>query len=418
MDKSDLLELENPDVNENDEWKVRYWTIFIGQSLSLLGSSLTQFVLMWWITDTTGSISYLAIAGMAALLPQALLSPLGGVLADRYNRRLIMIVSDAISALCMAVLIFLFLNNSIELWHTFVMMAIRGAMQAFQSPASAASTAMLVPKSFIIKAAGLNQMMQGVTMVASAPLGAFAISFMPLGWALSIDVITAILAITPLFVFTIPQIRQMKASNLMGTIKTEFLEGLSLVWQNQGLKRLYGLLGCVVLIVMPSYTFVPLLVKEYFNGGAREVGIMEGLAGVGMLLGGAIVTAMAPKRKIVWILIGSTITCLSLSFVAFTPSTLFWVAAMWWLINGIAFIFLNAPLTALLQTTIPNQLQGRVLSLLNTIMALAAPIGLVLATPLGELIGIRWLFAVVGIAGGMVNLFGFLSPSLRNLDRK
>ncbi|RZF57977.1 MFS transporter [Sphingobacterium corticibacterium] len=418
MDKSDLLELENPDVNENDEWKVRYWTIFIGQSLSLLGSSLTQFVLMWWITDTTGSISYLAIAGMAALLPQALLSPLGGVLADRYNRRLIMIVSDAISALCMAVLIFLFLNNSIELWHTFVMMAIRGAMQAFQSPASAASTAMLVPKSFIIKAAGLNQMMQGVTMVGSAPLGAFAISFMPLGWALSIDVITAILAITPLFVFTIPQIRQMKASNLMGTIKTEFLEGLSLVWQNQGLKRLYGLLGCVVLIVMPSYTFVPLLVKEYFNGGAREVGIMEGLAGVGMLLGGAIVTAMAPKRKIVWILIGSTITCLSLSFVAFTPSTLFWVAAMWWLINGIAFIFLNAPLTALLQTTIPNQLQGRVLSLLNTIMALAAPIGLVLATPLGELIGIRWLFAVVGIAGGMVSLFGFLSPSLRNLDRK
>ena len=145
---------------------------------------------------------------------------------------------------------------------------------------------------------------------------------------------------------------------------------------------------------------------------------MEGLAGIGMLLGGVIMAIIAPKRKIVWILIGSTFTCLSLSFVAFTSSTLFWVAAIWWLVNGITFIFLNVPLTALLQTTVPNQFQGRVLSLLNTIMALAGPIGLALATPLGEVIGIRWLFVVVGIGGSIISLFGFLSPSLRKLDRK
>lgn len=416
MQNNDLLELKELEIDS--DWKLRYWIIFIGQSLSLLGSSLTQFVLMWWITDKTGSISYLAIAGMAALLPQALLSPLGGVLADRYHRRLIMIISDAVSAICMVALIFLFLSDNIELWHAFVMMTIRGAMQAFQSPASAASTAMLVPRSFVTRAAGFNQMLQGITLVASAPLGAFAISIIPLGWALSIDVITAILAIVPLFIFTIPQVRENKSLNSLGKIKTEFVEGFSLVWNNPGLRRLYLLLGCVVLIVMPSYTFVPLLVKEYFQGGAREVAIMEGLAGIGMLLGGVIMAIIAPKRKIVWILIGSTFTCLSLSFVAFTSSTLFWVAAIWWLVNGITFIFLNVPLTALLQTTVPNQFQGRVLSLLNTIMALAGPIGLALATPLGEVIGIRWLFVVVGIGGSIISLFGFLSPSLRKLDRK
>lgn len=416
MQNNDLLELKELEIDS--DWKLRYWIIFIGQSLSLLGSSLTQFVLMWWITDKTGSISYLAIAGMAALLPQALLSPLGGVLADRYHRRMIMIISDAVSAICMVALIFLFLSDNIELWHAFVMMTIRGAMQAFQSPASAASTAMLVPRSFVTRAAGFNQMLQGITLVASAPLGAFAISIIPLGWALSIDVITAILAIVPLFIFTIPQVRENKSLNSLGKIKTEFVEGFSLVWNNPGLRRLYLLLGCVVLIVMPSYTFVPLLVKEYFQGGAREVAIMEGLAGIGMLLGGVIMAIIAPKRKIVWILIGSTFTCLSLSFVAFTSSTLFWVAAIWWLVNGITFIFLNVPLTALLQTTVPNQFQGRVLSLLNTIMALAGPIGLALATPLGEVIGIRWLFVVVGIGGSIISLFGFLSPSLRKLDRK
>lgn len=414
MKNKNILETEY--IETGSEWKVRFWTVFIGQSLSLLGSMLTQFVLMWWITDTTGSISYLAAAGMAALLPQALLSPLGGVLADRFNRRIIMIVSDGISALCMIILIGLFLSNNIALWHVFVMMAIRGAMQAFQNPASTASTAMLVPKSFITRAAGFNQMMQGVTLVASAPLGAFAVSVMPLGWALSIDVVTAILAIVPLFIFAIPQIRQPKSSNSFGKIKTEFVEGLSFVWNNQGLKRLYLLLGCIVLIVMPSYTFIPLLVKEYFKGGAAEVGLMEGLAGVGMLLGGVVVAVISPKRKIMWILIGSTLTCLSLSFVALTPTNLFWMAAMWWLINGLTFIFLNAPLTALLQTIVPNEFQGRVLSLLSTIMALSGPIGLALATPLGEIIGIRWLFVVIGIAGCIVSLSGFFSPSLRKMD--
>ena len=103
-------------------WRLRFWTIFFGQTLSLVGSALTQFVLLWWITDTAGSVSALATAGLAALLPQALLSPLGGTFADRYSRRVLMIAADAISALCMLVLIALFLTGRIELWHVYSMM--------------------------------------------------------------------------------------------------------------------------------------------------------------------------------------------------------------------------------------------------------------------------------------------------------
>lgn len=406
--------------NENmtpEKWQLRYWSVFIGQGFSLVGSSLTQFVLMWWITDKTGSVTYLATAGLAALLPQALLSPLGGVLADRYSRRLLMIVADAISAVCMMVLISLFLTDNIQLWHIYLMMSIRGAMQAFQSPASSASVAMLVPKSFLTRAAGLNQTMQGITLMASAPLGALAISVVPLGWALSIDVFTAILGIVPLLIFTIPQIRQQSGKTSLNSIKNEFMEGFSLVWKNQGLRRLYGLVSCVILIIMPTFTFIPLLVKEYFKGGVIEVGIMEGLAGLGMIVGGLIVATISPKRKIVWILTGSAISCLTLSFVALTPPHLFWIAVVWWVTSSLTFIFSNAPLTALLQTIIPNQIQGRALSLLNTIMTLAAPIGIALATPLGELFGIRWLFIIVGILGTIVSLLGFASGHLRKLDK-
>ena len=157
-------------------WQKRYWCIFSGQAFSIIGSALTQFVLMWWIADTTGSVSKLAMAGTVALLPQALLSPVGGVFADRYSRKMIMIVADAVSAVCMAGLMLLFITDKIELWHIYVMMGIRGGMQAFQAPAAEASAAMLVPKDFLPRAAGLNQILYGATLVASAPLGALAVS--------------------------------------------------------------------------------------------------------------------------------------------------------------------------------------------------------------------------------------------------
>ena len=159
-------------MNSSSEmrWKLRFWSVFVGQSLSLLGSALTQFVLLWWVTDTTGSMSALGTAGMAALLPQAILGPLGGVYADRHNRQLILILTDMVSAGCMIVLIALFQTGCVELWHLYVMMAIRSAMQAFQVPAAAASTAMLVPHYFISTAAGLAQSMQGVIKIGAAPL--------------------------------------------------------------------------------------------------------------------------------------------------------------------------------------------------------------------------------------------------------
>lgn len=407
--------LEQAVHDPGPRWRLRFWMIFSGQALSLVGSALTQFVLLWWITDTTGSVSALATAGMAALLPQALLSPLGGTFADRYSRRLLMIAADVISALCMAVLIVLFLTERIELWHAYVMMFIRSAMQAFQTPAATASMAMLVPRDFLPRAAGLNQSLQSFTVVAAAPLGALAISVMPMGWALGIDVGTALLGIVPLLVFRIPQLRAAGARGI-GGIWTEFREGLTLVWGHPGLRRLYGLLGAVVLVIMPSFALLPLLIKEHFNGGAPQVALMEGLAGIGMVLGGMVVAALAPRRQVPWVLWGFAASCLTLALTGLVPGQLFGVAVAWWVLSGFTFILGNAPLTALLQATIPNQLQGRALSLLAMAMGLAAPVGLALATPLGEWIGIRWLFVLMGVAGTLVSLAGFLSPPLRKLD--
>lgn len=405
---------QRTESNIEGPWRLRFWAIFGGQALSLVGSSLTQFVLLWWITDTTGSVAALSTAGMAALLPQAVLAPLGGTLADRYSRRLLMIVADVVSALCMLVLIALFLTERIELWHAYTMMAVRSAMQAFQAPAASASVAMLVPRSFVVRAAGLNQSLLSLTVVAAAPLGALAISTMPIGWALAIDVFTALLGIVPLLCYRIPQPASQTAHRT--GLWVEFREGLLLVWHTPGLRQLYLLLAAVVLAIMPTFVLVPLLVKLHFAGGAAQVALMEGLAGAGMLLGGLLMAAMAPRRLVRWTLAGFAVSCASLALTAMAPASVFGVAVAWWVISGISFVMGNAPLTALLQTKIPNQLQGRVLALMTTLMALAAPVGLALAAPLGEWIGVRGVFVVAGVLGALASLAGFLSPVLLALD--
>lgn len=395
-------------------WALRYWAIFVGQAVSLVGSALAQFVLIWWITDTTGDVGALATAGMAALLPYALLSPLGGTFADRYDRRLLMIGADALSALCIVALVILFNTDRIELWHIYVSMAVRSALQAFQAPAAAASTAMLVPPAFLPRAAGLNQTLNGIITIAAAPLGALAISLLPLGYAIGIDIITALLGIVPLLLFRIPQIRTPR--NAESALWTEFREGVALVWNDAGLRRLYLLLGAVVLAIMPSFTLVPLLVKVHFAGGAPQVALMEGIAGAGMITGGIIITAVAPRRRMPWVLWGFAASSLTLAFTALAPSHMFILAVVWWTTSGITFILGNAPLTALLQTTIPNQLQGRALALLGMVMGLAAPVGLALASPIGEAVGIRWLFVGMGVLGTLVSLAGLWSKALRQMD--
>ncbi|PZP47884.1 MAG: MFS transporter [Azospirillum brasilense] len=393
-------------------WRLRFWSIFGGQALSLTGSALTQFVLLWWITDTTGSVSALATAGMAALLPQALLGPLGGVLADRCSRRLLLIAADSVSAICMVVLIALFLTGHIELWHAYAMMAVRSAMQAFQAPAAAASTAMLVPRDFLPRAAGLNQTLMGMMTVAAAPLGALAIGIMPIGLALGIDVLTALLGIVPLLVFRIPQ-PELPPADRTG-IWSEFRGGVRLVWDHPGLRRLYGLLGAVVLVVMPSFTLVPLLVKQHFGGGAGQVAVMEGVAGAAMLAGGLVVAAFPPRRPIPWILWGLAGSCFAVALAALVPGEMFWAAVLWWGVSGAAFVIGDAPMMALLQSSIPNHQQGRALSLMTAVMGLAAPVGLVVSSPIGEMMGTRWLFVLTGTVAGGVALAGFRSKALRD----
>jgi DHA3 family macrolide efflux protein-like MFS transporter len=405
------------DAWANVNWKPRFFAIWTGQALSLIGSALTNFVLVWWITQTTGSASALATAGIMATLPQALFSPIGGTLADRWSRRTIMIVADSITTVSMITLIVLFATGQVQLWHAYALMFIRSTMQAFQLPALGASTSMLVPPDWIPRAAGMNQAVGGLMSVAAAPLGAAALGLFPLQNALMIDVVTALCGILPLLIFRIPQPPRTDTAEV--TIWQDFRDGVRLVIGNRGLTMLYTLVTVMVAFLMPAFVLTPLLVRDAFHGGVNHVALMEVLSGIGMIAGGALVAAITmPKRRVVVVLASYAVACIMVALAGLTPGNLFWLAVVWWFICGLAISFGNAPAMAIIQTIVPNDMQGRALSLFSTLMGLAAPLGLVLVAPLGQVLDVRGLLIGGGALATLVCLAGFLSPALMKIDEQ
>lgn len=405
-------------VQLTDNWQPRFFLIWGGQALSLIGSALTQFVLLWWITETTGSAAALATAGVMALLPQAIFGPLGGVVADRWSRRVIMIVADAITAMCMVVLIVLFAMGNIQLWQIYTLMFVRSTMQAFQAPAATASTAMLVPKEWLPRVAGFNQTLQGVMTIAAAPLGALALAFLPTQGALLIDVVTALLGIVPLLFFRIPQKAVASGGSMVQNLVADLQAGVRYVLAERGIAMLLAIMGLIVLTIIPMFSLTPLLVKSHFGGGVNEVALMEGLSGVGIILGGLFIGFWPIfRRRIVTVLVSFALSCFTVALVAVAPSDWFWLGIFWWFVSGVTYSTGNAPMMAIIQQVVPNEMQGRIFSLMNTVMGLAGPVGLAVVGPLGEALGVIGVFVLGGTLSALICLAGLLSPPLMNIEK-
>jgi DHA3 family macrolide efflux protein-like MFS transporter len=157
---------------------IPFFTIWAGQAFSLVGSQVVQFALVWWLTQLTGSATVLATASLVALLPEIVLSPIAGAYVDRWNRRIVMIVADGLIALASLWLAYLFWIGATQVWHVYVILAIRAVGGSFHWPAMQASTSLMVPKEQLTRVAGLNQTLKGVLNIACPPLGALLLAIM------------------------------------------------------------------------------------------------------------------------------------------------------------------------------------------------------------------------------------------------
>ncbi len=176
-------------------WQTRFFTIWIGQAFSLLGSSLVQFALVWWLTQRTGSATVLATASMVAMLPSIVLGPVAGALVDRWPRRQVMILADSLIALVTLGLAWIAWLGVLAPWHIYLAMFLRALAGAFHWPAMQASTSLMVPREHLPRVAGMNQTLQGLMSIVAPPLGALLLGLMPLSGILGLDVGTALMAV-------------------------------------------------------------------------------------------------------------------------------------------------------------------------------------------------------------------------------
>ncbi len=401
------------------KWKGKFFTIFAGQALSLFGSALVQFALVWYLTRQTGSATILATATLVAMLPQIILGPFVGALVDRWNRRLVMMVADGAIALVTLVLAALFFFGVVQIWHIYVILLLRSVGGAFHWPAMQASTSLMVPKEQLSRIAGMQQTLNGLVSIVAPPTGAVLIGLLPTQGVLMIDVGTALLAILPLLFIPIPQpVRQQtETGEHTSSYWQDVREGLAYVAAWPGLMAILFLAVLINFLLTPAGSLMPLLVTKYFGLGALEFGLTDSLFGIGMITGGILLSVWGGfKRRVLTSMLGVIGLGLGVVAVGFAPANMFWMALAGMAFMGFMNPMTNGPLHAIIQTIVKPEMQGRVMSLISSAATAMTPLSLAVAGPVSDLVGIRTWYIFGGVVCLLMGAGALFIPAIMNVE--
>ena len=402
---------------QNSDWRPRFFTIWTGQAFSLIGSNAVQFALVWWLTETTGSATVLATATMISLLPGVVIGPFAGALVDRWNRRLVMIFADGLIALASAWLGYMFIVGAAQPWHVYVIMLVRAIGGAFHWPAMQASTSLMVPKEHLSRIAGLNQAIYGGMNIAAPPLGALLLAVLPMQGVMGIDIATALMAILPLLVLSVPQPVVDAAADAAANVLHDMHEGLLYLRRWPGMLNLLALAAVVELLSVPAYMLAPILVSKYFQGDAYQLGAMNSAYGIGFVVGGLTLSAWGGfKRRILTSLAGIVGVGVAMLVIATTPPPLFWIAVAAAAVTGAMHALITGPILAIIQTVVAPAMQGRVLALVISIVTAMAPVSMIIAGPLADSLGVITLYWIGGFGCLILGLFSFTIKSIVHLE--
>lgn len=416
-------------VDQESKSMPRFLTLFAVQTLSLLGSELVQFALIWWLTQTSGSARVLALASLVGILPRIFISPFAGALVDRWNRRIVMIVADAAIALATLVLVVIFALDIAQVWHVYVLMFIRALGGAFHWPAMQASTPLLVPDKQLSRVAGMNQTVQGLSVIVIPPLSALLLSWVSIQGILAIDVATAILAITPLFFIVIPQPhRQATPEAVPGKAKkpsskpsvlSDVAHGLRFIWGWPAFTIMITFGAIANLMANPAFSLVPLLVSGHFGGGALELGWLQSAFGIGVIAGGLTLSIWGGfKRRTITMYLAQALGGLGFVIIGLLPSTALPLAVGAAFLMGFTNPILNGAMMALFQATVPAEMQGRIFTVMLSITGITTPLGLLIAGPVGDTFGVQPWFLVSGIVTSAMGIVAFFIPSLMQIEAR
>ncbi len=405
-----------------ENWKTRFFVMWGGQAFSLLGSSLVHFALIWWLTEKTASATVLAMATLIGTLPQIVVGPFAGALVDRWNRRVVMMVSDSMIALATLGLMIINWQGAMQPWHIYAILLIRSLGGTFQWPAMQASTSLMVPKSQLSRVAGMNQTLNGIMSIIAPPFGAFLIALIPLYGVLAIDVSTALLAVGPLFFIHVPQPARKASSDAVQTgpattLWQDVRDVFRYMWNWKGIFIVCVMATVINLLLNPAFSLLPILVTQHFGGDALQLGWINSAWGVGVVAGGLILSAWGGfKRRIVTTIVGLLGIGLGTLIIGLTPGTAFGLGVAGMFVAGLMNPITNGPLFAVLQDVVEPGMQGRVFNVLGSMSVAMSPLGLAIAGPLADTWGAQAWFIIGGVGCIAMAIFAFFVPDVIHLE--
>ncbi|MEJ2305877.1 MAG: MFS transporter [Anaerolineales bacterium] len=406
-------------TQDNKPWKTRFFTIWSGQALSILGSQLVQFALIWYLTVQTGSATVLATASLVGMLPNVVLGPFIGTLVDRWNRRRTMLLADSIEALATIALAVLFALDVVEVWQILVIFFIRSLAGAFHANAMNASTSLMVPVEHLTRIQGFNQLLEGGLNVLAAPLGALLLGMLSMQGILSVDVITALFAILPLAFIHVPQPERNAVGGEKTTFWTDFKAGLRYMIGWPGLLIIGLMTVGINFTIIPAFSLLPLMIKDYFGGSAIHLSWVESAMGAGMIAGGALLGLWGGfSRKILTSLVGLMGMGAGTLILALAPASAISLAVGAALLVGLMTPMTMGPFFAVIQSTVEPDMQARIFSLLSSVGTGIAPLGLMIAGPVSDRVGIQAWFLLGGILCIFMAVCGLCIPAVMNMEGK
>lgn len=404
----------------NKETFKSYLFFWSGQLFSLLGSMVVFFVIIVWIAQVYKDPMICAFASFLYVLMMTICMPFAGVIADRINRKTLILIVDSMQAFVTIILIILFQFGVANIWIVFIFISLRSIFQAFHVPTVNAIIPTMVPKDKLSRINGINFLFIGIVQLFAPFIGFTLLIFLSFHMILWVDVITFFIALIPLLLITIPSVKQI-------SLKEEKVEKSSFIKEFRlGLKTLKIIPGVITMVVLsmllnfiirPVDSLMALYIFEFHGGKEGHLAIAQ-MAFTGGMIAGAILTSIKKNwnNKVRVIFISLVIALLGYLIFALAPPGFYIILGLGGAILGFNLPIINSLYQTFIQTTVPADKLGRVTSIDHALSSAISPIGALISGPLALLFGIQTLFIYCSLIGILSTIGFWRFTGIRKVD--
>ena len=399
---------------------INYIGFWSGQIVSLLGSSIVQFAIIWYVTIEYESEFYLGLASFLGMGIFVLIAPFAGVLVDRWNKKWLIGSADFLQAVVTIILILIFMYSSIPLWSIFLILALKGVCQAFHTPATRSLIPLMIPEKNLNQMNSINFVFNGVINLIGPLIGASLVEFFPSTYPIFwIDVGTFLVAIIPLLIVKLQKIEKEEPEMENRSYFSEFGDTLRYIKSSRGLLSLLLLATALNFLITPVNTLAPYYVKFNHGGDSYQLAYVFAFFYGGILLGGASMLLLRNiKNRMLIVLSFIYVGFVGYIIMSVAPWGYFWVLWIGGFIFGLAMPIVNVIPQTIFQTTVPLEMQGRFQAVAFSLSVAAMPISMIVSGAIAEQIGIQFVLFGCITLGLIITTSLWLFTDIRHVGKK